>query len=116
MDKAKRKELTNIYKRSFPSMGVFSIKNKMTGKQLIGKSTNLIGALNRHRMELCMGVHRNQELMADWRLLGEAQFAFEVLEQIKERPEPDFDYPSELDRRMAVWRIKVPLGSAASYL
>lgn len=116
MNKASRKELSNIYKRTFPSMGIFSVRNKMTGKQLIGKSTNLNGALNRHRMELRLGVHRNQELMADWLLLGEAQFAFEVLEQIKERPEPDFDYPSELDRCMAVWRIEVPPGSPASYL
>lgn len=116
MSKARRKELTNIYKLSFPFMGIFSIRNKMTGKQLVGQSSNLNGALNRHRLELRLGVHRNPELMADWRLIGEAQFAFEVIEQVKERPEPGFDYPSALDRCMAVWRTKIPPGSPASYL
>lgn len=116
MDKAKRKELTTAYKLSFPSMGIFSIRNKMTERQLIGQSANLNGALNRHLLELRLGNHRNPALMADWRLFGEAEFLFEILEQIKERLEPDFDYPSELDRRIAVWRMRVPVGSPASYL
>ncbi|MEC5405041.1 GIY-YIG nuclease family protein [Paraburkholderia sp. MPAMCS5] len=116
MDKVRRKELANIYKLSFPCMGIYSIRNKITGKQLIGKSTNLNGALNRHRLELRLGVHRNPDLLADWRLLGESQFAFEIIDQIKERPEPDFDYPSELDKCMAVWRAKIPPGSSLSYL
>lgn len=116
MDKSRRKELKDRYKLTFPAMGIFSIRNKMSGKQLIGQSTNLNGALNRHRLELRLGVHRNPRLMADWRLLGEAQFEFEVIEQVKERPEPDFDYLSELKRRMEVWRARIPLGSPASYL
>lgn len=116
MDKARRKELTTMYKLAFPYMGIFSIRNKITGRQLIGQSNNLNGALNRHRLELRMGVHRNPDLMADWHALGEDQFAFDVIEQIKERPEPDFDYPSELNKCMAVWQTKVPLGSSASYL
>ncbi len=115
MDKMKRKELVNRYKLSFPSMGIFSIRNKTTGRQLIGQSTNLNGALNRHRLELRQGVHRNRALMADWHLLGEDQFAFEIIEQLRQRPEPGFDYASELDNCMAAWCEKVPLGSPASY-
>jgi hypothetical protein len=116
MEKTRRKEMSNMYKLAFPFMGIFSVKNKMTGKQLIGKSTNLNGTLNRHHMELRMGVHRNAELMADWYLLGEDQFTFEVIEQIKERPEPDFDYSSELDKCLAIWQAKIPPGSPGSYL
>lgn len=116
MDKSKRKELTNAYKLAFPPMGIFSIRNKITGKQLIGKSANVNGILNRHRLELRQGGHRNPALMADWRLFGEEQFVFEVLEQIREQPEPDFDYQSELDRCLEAWRSKIPDGSPASYL
>jgi hypothetical protein len=116
MNKTRRKELSNAYKFSFPAMGIFSITNKATGKQLIEKSLNLPGILNRHRLELRIGVHRNRALMADWKLLGENQFLFEILEQLKERPEPDFNYLSELDRCMEPWRMKVPIGAPASYL
>lgn len=115
MDKKKRKELVTRYKLSFPCMGIFSIRNKTTGKQLIGQSTNLNGVLNRHRLELRQGVHRNRALMADWHLLGEDQFVLEIIEQLQQRPEPGFDYASELDRCMAAWCEKVPLGSPGSY-
>lgn len=116
MDKVGRKALTQAYKLAFPAMGIFCIRNKMTDKQLIGQSANLNGALNRHRLELRMGTHRNPALMADWRLFGEAAFSFEILEQIEERLPPDFDYASELDRCMAVWQTRLPVGAPSSYL
>lgn len=116
MDKARRRELKQTYKLTLPPMGIFSIRNVIIGKALLDQSTNLTGSLNRHRFELRLGVHRNPELMADWRQYGETQFSFEVVEQIKERPEPDFNYELELARRMAVWRARVPLGSPGSYL
>lgn len=116
MDKAKRKELSTMYKLAFPSMGVFSIRNLSTGKQLIGQSMNLPAILNRHRVELRMGVHRNSALMADWRALGEEGFSFDIVEQIKEKAEPDFDYQAELEQRLASWLQATPLGSSLSYL
>lgn len=115
MDKMKRKQLVTLYKLAFPAMGIFAIRNTATGRQLIGQSSNVNGALNRHRLELRQGVHRNRALMADWRLLGEEQFVFEIIEQLQQRPEPDFDYASELDSCMAAWCAKVPPGSPASY-
>lgn len=116
MDRARRKELTQSYKLALPPMGVFAIRNLVTGKMLIDQSTHLTGALNRHRTELKLGSHRNKALMADWRAHGEAGFAFEVLEQVDERPEPDFDYKAEIARLLAIWQARVPPGSARSYL
>ena len=116
LDRARRKDLTHAYKLSFPPMGIFSVKNNVTGRQWIGQSANLTSALNRHRLELRLGTHRNPALMADWRAFGEAEFSFEIVEQLKERPEPDFDYACELDRCMAMWRMKIPAGSTTSYL
>ncbi|NYE28796.1 hypothetical protein HDE78_001752 [Rhodanobacter sp. K2T2] len=104
------------YKLALPRMGIFSIRNVVTGRMLLDQSSNLTGSLNRHRMELQWGVHRNRLLMADWHAYGEARFSFEVVEQIHERHEPDFDYRAELVRRTAFWRAKIPLGSSGSYL
>jgi len=116
MDRAARKALRQSYKMTLPPMGIFSIRNVVTGRMLIDQSTNLTGAINRHRTELKLGTHRIKALMDDWRTFGEAHFAFEVLQKIDERAEPDFDYQAEMARLLMAWRARVPMGSAASYL
>lgn len=116
MDRTRRKELTQSYKLALPPTGIYAIRNLASGRMLVGQSTNLTGALNRHRTELKLGSHRNKALMADWRTHGEAGFVFEVLEKIDERPEPDFDYKAEIARLLALWQARVPPGSTASYL
>jgi len=116
MERARRKELRDAYKLAFLPMGIYVIKNKVTGRQLLAQSTNLHAALNRHRLELRLGSHRNPALLADWRLYGEAQFSFDIVEQIEERVEPDFNYTAELEKCMAIWQKKIPPGSPDSYL
>ncbi|QNK01478.1 GIY-YIG nuclease family protein [Dyella telluris] len=116
MDRARRKKLVQAYKLALPPMGIFAIRNLVTGRMLIDQSNHVTGTLNRHRTELKLGTHRNRALMDDWRMHGETAFAFEVLETIDERPEPDFDYRGELERRLAIWRTQLPTGSPASYL
>ena len=114
-DRARQKELKLAYKLAHPPMGLFAIRNLATGRVFVDRSRNLTGSLNRHRMELQRGVHRNRELMADWRTFGEARFAFEVVARVAERPEPDFDYEAALDDCLATWREGVPPGSPGSY-
>jgi len=114
-DRARRKALKLAYKLARPPMGVFAIRNLATGRRFIDKSMNLTGSLNRHRMELQRGVHRNRALMADWRTLGESQFVFEVIEPLAERPEPGFDHEGALADRLAAWREQVPPGTPGSY-
>ena len=116
MDRNQRKALIEAYKLAFPPMGVFSITNRANGKMLIDQSTNVTAAFNRHRTELRLGTHRNKALMEDWRTYGEANFAFDVLQPIEERPDPGFNYNAELASALANWRVRVPLGSETSYL
>lgn len=115
MDTARRKALKLAYRLAFPPMGVFAVRNTASGRMLLASSRNLTGSLNRHRMELQQGVHRNAALMADWRALGEAAFAFDVLAQVEERTDPGWDPSVDLDRLLAEWLGKVPPGSALSY-
>lgn len=116
MERARRKELTQNYKLTHPPMGIYAIRNLVTGRVLVEQSANLPGTINRHRTELKLGTHRNKALMDDWRVHGEVNFAFEVLEKVEQRPEPDFDYKAELIRLLAIWRMHVPPGSTTSYL
>ena len=114
-DRERRKALIGAYKLAFPPMGIYAVRNIATGRMLIDRNANTTAALNRHRMELRLGLHRVQALQEDWRLHGETAFAFEVLESVAERADPSFDYEAELTRLLDAWRERVPPGSSASY-
>ena len=114
-DRARRKALIDACKLAFPPMGIYAVRHLASGRMLIDRSSNTTAALNRHRMELRLGMHRVRALQEDWREHGEAAFVFEVLERLEERPEPAFDYDAELARRLEAWRERLPLGSDASY-
>jgi len=82
-------------------MGIFQIRNTVSGKVLIGKSLDLPGIINRHRFELQMGGHKNKELQADWNRLGAESFAFEILDELT--PRPDCDYAEDLAQLETMW-------------
>ncbi len=78
----RRKELKLAYKETPRPMGVYQIKNTVTGKLFIGSSLDLPGKFNSNRFQLNVKSHRNPKLQADWNLYGENAFTFEVLESI----------------------------------
>lgn len=113
MDKQKRKEIANEYAHSFRKMGVYQIRGKTNGKVYVGASMDLDGAFNRDRFMLDFGNFSNQELQQDWNELGEADFEFEILEQIKPREEyvdniADLKpYKDELEVLKEIWLEKI---------
>ena len=115
-DRTRRKALIDAYKLAFPPMGIYRIHNLESGRALIGQSANTTAAINRHRTELRLGVHRIGDLQEDWRRLGEAGFTFDVLQVLEERADPAFDYAAELARLLMAWHERVPPGSKDSYL
>jgi hypothetical protein len=103
MSKEKKKELQLAYTAVKRPMGVFGIRNKETGKVLVGSSRNLGAIWNRHHFQLNMGVHPNKELQNDWKQLGEQAFIFEILETLKERDEGYQDIRRELELLEEKW-------------
>lgn len=101
--KSRNRELKKDYQLDPRPMGIFQIRNAVSGKVLIGKSTDLPGIINRHRFELQMGGHMNKELQADWNRLGADAFAFEILDELTPRPEPDYNYAEDLSQLEAMW-------------
>ena len=116
MDRARRKALLQAYKLAFPPMGIYAIRNRVSGRMLIEQSSNTTGALNRHLTQLRLGLHRIRALQEDWRELGEEGFVFEVLQTQEQRAEPAFDYAAEREALLRVWRERLPPGSKDSYL
>ena len=95
--------------------GVYAIRNLVTGRVLVAGSTNVQGALNRHRFELLQGIHRNPLLSQEWSLHGESSFNFEVLDLIKPREDSAFDAARELQDLVALWRQEIPCEGERGY-
>lgn len=99
-----RAELKRQYKEAHPPMGVYAIRNLATGQYYVQASMNVEAAMNRDRFELGFKGHRNPALQRDWLAHGADQFRFEVLDLLKKREAPDFDYKAELALALALWR------------
>jgi len=99
-----RAELKRQYKEAHPPMGVYAIRNLATGQCYVQASMNVEAAMNRDRFELGFKGHRNPVLQRDWLAHGADHFRFEVLDLLKKRETPGFDYKSELASTLTLWR------------
>ncbi|PYE53882.1 GIY-YIG nuclease family protein [Deinococcus yavapaiensis] len=70
---------TRPYKNFEPVMGVWSLRNTVNGKRLIGASLHTAAAINKLVFTLRLGNHRDRILQQEWREHGEAAFVTEVL-------------------------------------
>ena len=106
-----RKALIREYKAHRRPMGVFQVRNTLSGKVFLGSTVDLPSMLNRQRAQLQMGAHPNRELQADWRSHGAAAFAFEVLDTLHPSDESGYDPAADLSTLEAMWLAKIgPFG------
>lgn len=110
-----RRAMTRQYKQTRPPAGVFTLTNQANGRVYVGGSMNLEGAMNRMRFELNCKTHRNKPLQQDWIALGSDQFCFAVVDRIKDREDSSFDYPSELECMLELWRNEIPCHGDKGY-
>lgn len=93
---AHRRALARQARDAFPPMGVFAIRNLANGRVRVKTSRNVPGAINRMGFELRQGSHPDKSLQAEWNAIGPDGFRMDVLELMKQRVDPAFDYASEL--------------------
>jgi hypothetical protein len=106
-----RKALIREYKANRRPMGVFQVRNTLSGKVLLGSTADLPSMLNRQRAQLQMGAHPNRDLQADWRAQGPGAFAFEVLDTLTPSDEAGYDPREDLRTLEAMWLAKLaPFG------
>jgi hypothetical protein len=103
---AERREITRAARDAFPPMGIYAVKDAATGTVRVRASRNVHGGMNREQFELRQGGHRDKALQAEWSR-DPARFSFEVLEMVKERREPDFDYAAELRLLEQLYRAEL---------
>ncbi|WP_017761589.1 GIY-YIG nuclease family protein [Pseudacidovorax intermedius] len=102
-----RRELTRQYKQAFPAMGIYALRCNAAGLLRVGSSRHLDGIFNRLRFELMRGVHRDRALQSAWNTHGAEAFRFEVVDRVKERDDPAFDYDAELATLLALWEAEL---------
>lgn len=106
-----RKALIRQYKANRRPMGVFQVRNTLSGKVFLGSTADLPSMLNRQRAQLQMGAHPNRQLQADWQVHGAGAFALEVLDTLTASDEAGYDPREDLRTLEAMWLAKVaPFG------
>ncbi|PKM52291.1 MAG: LuxR family transcriptional regulator [Firmicutes bacterium HGW-Firmicutes-7] len=105
MDKQRRKELIEEYKQIKIYMGIFQVKNTVSGKIFVATSTNLKNKWFTLRLQLDMGRFANSELQKDWLKLGEEAFTYEVIEDKEVKEDTDKNW--ELKQMEKVWLEKL---------
>lgn len=101
------KELTRNYKETRRPMGIFCVRNTVTGQVLIGSSMDLPGILNRQRWQLEQGGHPNRALQNDWNTLGPQSFAFETLDTLSAPEDPAYQPANDLKELLDMWMEKL---------
>ena len=103
-ERAERRELKRQYKESYRPTGVFRLRNRESGRLLLGSSVNLPATWNKLRMQLATGSYlMHPELQREWKELGEEAFEFEVLEELDPPDTPGWNPTDDLEALLALW-------------
>ncbi len=110
-----RKDAIRAYKEARRPMGVYQVRNTVSGKAYIGTSVDLPSMLNRQRAQLRLGAHTDRALQADWNALGDAAFAFDVLDTLEPPDEPGYDPSDDLRTLEELWRGNLATSGTETY-
>ncbi len=102
-----RKEMLRHYKENPPAMGVYRVRDTVSGGYLLGSSLNLPGILNRTRFSLEMGGDRCAEMQLAWNEHGAEAFVFEVLDTLEPSGEPGEEPLEEVRLLEEMWRARL---------
>lgn len=107
MDKQRKKDIQAEYKAKKESGGVYAIRNIVNGKTLLLTTTNLQGSRNRFEFSQKTGSCESPKLTADYRLMGNGAFKFEILETLEMGDEQNYEsYVKDLKILQSLWLEK----------
>lgn len=102
-----KKQIIKDYKLQKQPAGIFAVHNKHDNKMFIGTSTNLPSVLTRFDFTLKMGSFPFQELIDDYKNLGEKYFEVKVLDELEIKDETDYEINRELNALEEMWIEKL---------
>jgi hypothetical protein len=110
-----RSELKRAYKESTPAMGVFVIRNKRNGRFLLHATRNLVGGMNRLRVEITPSTNPNVDLLADWEAMGRDAFEIAVLDELQPKDVPGWNPDEDLAELKGMWQAKLVAEGGVPY-
>ena len=105
-----RKALIRDYKESQQPMGVYRVRNTVTGKAIIDTSVNLPAMQNRIQAQLRFNAHKDRDLQDAWNKIGADAFEFEILDTLKPQDLADYDPSDDLKTLKELWIEKAAQG------
>lgn len=102
-----KSEIKKDYKRTLTPMGVYQVKNLVNGKIFIGSNKNIPARINRHKFELKLNSDDIKELQEDYNKYGEENFSFEILDELKPKEDPDYNYKEDIKVLEQLWIDKL---------
>ena len=102
-----KKQIKEDYKSKRQPVGIFAVHNLHDNKMFIGTSKDLPSVLKRFEFTLNMGSFPFQNLIDDYKKLGENNFAIKILDELEVKDESDREIDKELEALEEMWIDKL---------
>jgi hypothetical protein len=78
-----KKEIREEYKSMKFRVGIFQITNKKDNRIFLKTTNDIDRAFNSDLFQLKAGMHSNLQLQNDWNNLGQENFEFKIIDELK---------------------------------
>jgi hypothetical protein len=102
-----KKQIKEDYKSKRQPAGIFAVHNLQENRMYIGTSTDLPSVLKRFEFTLKMGSFPFQQLIDDYKRLGEKNFEIKVLDELELKDESEQETDKELKTLEEMWIEKL---------
>jgi len=102
-----KKQIRKDYKSQKQPTGIYAVHNLKDNKMFVGTSKDLPAVIRRFDFTLKMGSFPFEELINDYKSLGEKYFEIKVLDELEIKDETEKEIDSELKTLEEMWVEKL---------
>jgi len=102
-----KKQISKDYKQQKQPAGIYCIYNKADNKMYIGTSKNLPAVIRRFEFTLQMESFPYQDLIDDFKKLGNENFEVKILDELELKNETEKEIDTELTSLEELWVEKL---------
>lgn len=110
-----KKQIKEDYKLKKQPAGIFAVHNVVDNKMFIGTSKDLPAVLRRFEFTLKMGSFPFQQLIDDYKRLGEKNFELKVIDELELKDETEQEIDKELLTLEDMWIEKLKKEGVSFY-
>lgn len=110
-----KKRIKEDYKSKKQPAGIFAVHNLYDNKMFIGTSKDLPSVLKRFEFTLNMGSFPYQNLIDDYKKIGEDNFAIKIMDELEIKDETEKELAKELEALEEMWVEKLKKEGVSFY-